>query len=39
VFSQILVCIPLIILYEISVFISRFIQRKQQKADIVPAHK
>ncbi|HPR60736.1 MAG TPA: twin-arginine translocase subunit TatC, partial [Prolixibacteraceae bacterium] len=37
VFSQILVCIPLIILYEISVFISRFIQRKQQKADIVPA--
>lgn len=33
VFSQILVCIPLIILYEISVFISRFIQLKQQKTD------
>lgn len=33
VFSQILVCIPLVILYEISVFISRYIQRKQEKLD------
>jgi sec-independent protein translocase protein TatC len=31
VFSQILVCIPLIILYEISVFISRSVERKRQR--------
>lgn len=31
VFSQILVCIPLIFLYEISVFISRSVYRKRQK--------
>lgn len=39
VFSQILVCIPLIILYEISVFISRFIQRKQDREDLTPTSK
>lgn len=33
VFSQILVCFPLIILYEISVFISRYIVGKQEKRD------
>ena len=31
VFSQVLVCLPLIILYEISVFISRSVTRKQEK--------
>ena len=31
VFSQILVCLPLIILYEISVFISRSVKKKQDK--------
>jgi sec-independent protein translocase protein TatC len=31
VFSQILVCIPLIILYEISVFISRSVDKKKKK--------
>lgn len=31
VFSQILVCLPLILLYEISVFISRSVKKKQDK--------
>lgn len=31
VFSQILVCLPLIILYEISVFISRYVIKKRKK--------
>jgi len=31
VFSQVLVCIPLILLYEISVFISRFVVRKKAR--------
>jgi len=31
VFSQILVCIPLVILYELSVFISRSVERKRLK--------
>ncbi len=34
VFSQILVCIPLIILYEISIFISRFVVRKKKRREI-----
>ena len=33
VFSQILVCIPLILLYEISVFISRSVERKRKNAE------
>lgn len=33
VFSQILVCFPLVILYEISVFISRSVQRKREKLE------
>jgi sec-independent protein translocase protein TatC len=32
VFSQILVCVPLVILYEISVFISRSVERKRVRA-------
>lgn len=31
IFSQVLVCIPLVILYEISVFISRSVYRKRKK--------
>jgi sec-independent protein translocase protein TatC len=34
VFSQILVCIPLVILYEISVFISRSIEKKKLKEEM-----
>ncbi|MDA3927865.1 MAG: twin-arginine translocase subunit TatC [Prolixibacteraceae bacterium] len=33
VFSQILVCFPLVILYEISVFISRSVNRKRKKLE------
>jgi sec-independent protein translocase protein TatC len=31
VFSQVLVCIPLVLLYEISVFISRSVEKKKEK--------
>lgn len=34
VFSQILVCIPLIILYEISIYISRFVVRRKKKREL-----
>ncbi|MEL0262842.1 MAG: twin-arginine translocase subunit TatC, partial [Flavobacteriaceae bacterium] len=30
--SQIIVSIPILILYEVSIFISRFVVRRQQKA-------
>ena len=33
VFSQILICIPIVILYEISIYISRFVQRQKSKED------
>lgn len=33
VFSQVLVCLPLIVLYEISVFISRSVTRKREKME------
>ena len=33
VFSQILVSIPIVILYELSIFISRFVQKQKQKDD------
>ncbi|MFT6746474.1 MAG: sec-independent protein translocase protein TatC [Glaciecola sp.] len=33
VFSQILICIPIVILYEISIHISRFVQRQKLKED------
>lgn len=33
VFSQILVSIPIVILYELSIFISRFVQRAKEKDD------
>ena len=33
VFSQILICIPIVILYEVSIYISRFVQRQKEKED------
>jgi sec-independent protein translocase protein TatC len=39
VFSQILVCIPLIILYEISVFVSRSVHRKREQMENEDARK
>ncbi|MBP7506778.1 MAG: twin-arginine translocase subunit TatC [Prolixibacteraceae bacterium] len=35
VFSQILVCIPLIILYEISIYISRFVVKRKKKRELL----
>jgi sec-independent protein translocase protein TatC len=31
VFSQVLICIPIVILYEISIYISRYVQRQKSK--------
>jgi sec-independent protein translocase protein TatC len=39
VFSQILVAVPLIILYEVGIFISRRIVRRQQKEEKAAAEK
>jgi sec-independent protein translocase protein TatC len=33
VFSQILICIPIVLLYEVSIHISRFVQRQKDKED------
>jgi sec-independent protein translocase protein TatC len=39
VFSQVLVAVPLLVLYELSIFISRRIVKKQQKEDREAAAK
>jgi len=33
VFSQVLICIPIVILYEVSIYVSRFVQRQKEKED------